>query len=276
MKNAVRKAFTLVLTLVFLLSMGMFLKNQLENAAGSSSYTEALALATSAEKKAETPVPTEEPTQPVQNHEPTWVPAPPEEEDPNIQVMEDIDLEALRQVNPDVIGWIWIPDTEVNYPVMQGTDNNYYLNYTWDGNKSIMGSIFMEHQNSPELTDFNTMIYGHNMDNGSMFASLRYYSDESYWKTHPYVYLRSDQGVYRYEIFSFYITEVEGNAYGIGFATDRIKTLFLNEICRDSVVKTNIRPENTDRILTLSTCSGIGYSTRWVVHARLPMILTKA
>ena len=276
MKNAVRKALTLVLTLVFLLSMGMFLKNQLENAAGSSSYNEALALATSAEKKAETPVPTEEPTQPVQNDEPTWVPAPPEEEDPNIQVMEDIDLEALRQVNPDVIGWIWIPDTEVNYPVMQGSDNDYYLNYTWDGSKSIMGSIFMEHQNSPELTDFNTMIYGHNMDNGSMFASLRYYSDEYYWKTHPYVYLRSDQGVYRYEIFSFYITEVEGNAYGIGFATDRIKTLFLNEICRDSVVKTNIRPENTDRILTLSTCSGIGYSTRWVVHAQLPMILTEA
>ena len=58
------------------------------------------------------------------------------------------------------------------------------------------------------------------------------------------------------------------------FATDRIKTLFLNEICRDSTVKTGIRPENTDRILTLSTCSGLGYSTRWVVHARLKMVLT--
>ena len=104
-----------------------------------------------------------------------------------------------------------------------------------------------------------------------MFASLRYYADENYWKAHPYVYIRSDMGVYRYEIFSTYLTEVEGNAYGLGFATDRIKTLFLNEICRDSTVKTGIRPENTDRILTLSTCAG-GESTRRVVHARLPMI----
>lgn len=112
------------------------------------------------------------------------------------------------------------------------------------------------------------------MDNGSMFASLRYYQDENYRKAHPYVYILSDAGIYRYDIFSFYTTEVEGNAYGLEFATDRIKTLFLNEICRDSVVKTQIRPEITDRILTLSTCSGIGYSTRWVVHARLPMLQT--
>lgn len=264
-----RKILTLVLILISLASMGMFLKNRQESAVGSSSYTQALALATSTDKKNETPPPTE--AAPEASAEPLWIPAP-IEEDPHIQALEAIDLEALRAVNPDVIGWIRIPDTDVDYPLMQGTDNDYYLNHTWDSQKSIVGSIFLEYQNSPDLTDHNTMVYGHNMDNGSMFASLRYYQDENYWKAHPYVYILSDAGIYRYEIFSFYTTEVEGNAYGLEFATDRIKTLFLNEICRDSVVKTQIRPEITDRILTLSTCSGIGYSTRWVVHARLPMV----
>ncbi len=275
MKPAVRKLATLVLTLVFLFSMGMLLKNQLESKIGSDSYTEALALATSGENKSANAAPEVAPENPQGEIQPelTWIPAPPEAEDPNIQTMMEIDLEALREVNPDVLGWIWIPDTKINYPLMVGTDNEYYLNHTWDGNESLMGSIFLEHQNSSDLTDFNTMIYGHNMSNGSMFASLRNYSDEYFWNNHPYIYIRSDEGVYRYEVFSQYITEVEGNAYGLEFATDRIKTLFLNEICGDSVVKTQIRPENTDRILTLSTCSGLDYSTRWVVHARMPMIL---
>ena len=274
MKNAVRKMLTLVLTLVFLFSMGMFLKNKLETSAGSSSYETAIALASSGDTEEKPSQPTQPQPEPEKPEAPVWVVAAPEEEDPHIQPLMELDLEALREVNPDVIGWIRIPDTDVDYPLMQGTDNDYYLNYTWDGQKSIMGSIFLEYQNSPELTDFNTMVYGHNMENGSMFASLRYYADENYWKAHPYVYIRCDEGVYRYEIFSTYLTEVEGNAYGLGFATDRIKQLFLNESCRDSAVKTEIRPENTDRILTLSTCSGIGYSTRWVVHARLKMVQT--
>lgn len=272
MKSSVRKLATLVLTVVFLFSMGMLLKSQLESKVGSDSYTEALSLATSGEKKPQSAAPETVPEETREQPELTWVPAPLEEEDPNIQTMMDIDLEALREVNPDVLGWIWIPDTKINYPVMRGTDNDYYLHHTWDENESVMGSIFLEHQNSADLTDFNTMIYGHNMGNGSMFASLRNYADVVYWNAHPYVYIRSDMGVYRYEVFSFYDTEVESNAYGLEFATDRIKALFLNEIRLDSVLETQIRPAYTDRILTLSTCSGLGQDTRWVVHARLPMV----
>ena len=270
MKHPVRKLLTALLALVFLFSMVKLLTGRQQSALAADSYQDALAIA-SAPKSPE-PTLSQETAPPA---EPEWVVAPLEEEDPYAQELAALDLAALRQVNPDVVGWIWIPDTKINYPLMQGRDNEYYLNYTWDNQKSVSGSIFLEYQLKSDLTEYNTIVYGHNMDNGSMFASLRYYCEQAYWEAHPYVYILSDQGVYRYEIFSTYMAEVESNAYGISFANDRAKTRFLYDITKDSVITTDIQPELTDRVLTLSTCSGIGYSTRWVVHARLPMILTE-
>ena len=92
------------------------------------------------------------------------------------------------------------------------------------------------------------------------------------WLKHPYVYIRSDQGVYRYEIFSSYLAKTTDNAYGIGFPSENARIRFLDDIQKDSAITTGIEPEITDRILTLSTCSGRGKTTRWVVHARLKMV----
>ena len=272
MKRSVRMLLTALLALVFLFSITMFLRQQRDSAAGSSTYSDALALA-SAEKPAEP----QQQTDPAEETAPAvpelqWVAAPLDEEDPHIQALAELDLEALREVNPDVIGWILIPDTVINYPLMQGEDNEYYLKRTWDEKKNAVGSIFLEHLNSPDLTDFNTIVYGHNMNDGSMFAGLRKYRKQEYWQEHPYVYIRSDAGVYRYEIFSSYLAKVDSNTYGLAFPSDDAKSAFLNNAILDSVIQTGVEPAPTDRVLTLSTCSGSGYSTRWVVHARLKMI----
>ncbi len=266
MKQSSRRILTVLLALVFLFSMAMFLKQQLANTSGDSSYADALALATSGGSAPE--ITPEAPTEPVL----TWVAAPVEEEDPHIQILEDIDLEALRATNPDVVGWILIPDTKINYPLMQGSDNDYYLNHTWEGKKNGVGSIFLEHLNLPDLTDFNTILYGHNMNNGSMFAGIRQYRNQKHWDTHPYVYIRSDQGVYRYEVFSTYLADVDSSTYDLQFTTPEAREAFLNHVQEQSVIPSDIQPELTDRILTLSTCSGRGYTTRWVLHARLKMI----
>ena len=260
----------MLLALVFLFSITMYLQQQRDKAAGKSIYSDALALATSGNPKKQQPQATEAPL-PVA--EPQWVAAVPEDGDPHIQTLEEMDLEALREVNPDVVGWILIPDTVVNYPLMQGTDNDYYLKNTWDGKRYAVGSIFLEHLNSPDLTDFNTIVYGHNMQNGSMFASLREYRNQEYWEKHPYVYIRSDQGVYRYEIFSSYLAKVESNTYGIRFTGEESRKAFLNNLLVYSDIDTGLEPAVTDRVLTLSTCSGRGTTTRWVVHARLKMVL---
>lgn len=273
MKKPIRILLTALLMLVFLFSITMFLKQQQEQAVAGDVYDNALALATAA--KPETPPSTTTPATEASIPEaaPQWVVASPEEEDPHIQTLADMDLEALRTVNPDVVGWILIPDTVINYPLMQGTDNDYYLKWTWDQKKNAAGSIFLEHLNSPDLTDFNTIVYGHNMNNGSMFAGIRKYRNQAYWEEHPYVYIRSDQGVYRYEIFSSYLAKVESNTYGLQFSSEASRRQFLDHAIADSVIDTGVQPEPTDRVLTLSTCSGSGYSTRWVVHARLKMML---
>lgn len=276
MKNTIRKLTTLLLTLVFLFSMLMYVKQLIEKSSAGSTYTEALALATSRNKAEVSPEEkTVAQTDAVQPVELTWIPAPVEEEDPCIAELEQMDLEALREVNPDVVGWIRIPDTEINYPLMQGEDNEYYLERTWNDQKSVTGSIFLEHLNSAALTDFNTIVYGHNMQNGSMFAGIRKFNTQQYWEDHPYVYIRSDLGVYRYEIFSSYLADVDGSTYGLAFSQEETRTRFLANARENSVIETNISPEATDRILTLSTCSGMGYTTRWVVHARLKMIQTE-
>ena len=152
---------------------------------------------------------------------------------------------------------------------MQGDDNEYYLNHTWKKWTSVVGAIFMEYANSPDLSNFNTIIYGHRMNNGSMFASLKYYKDLSYWKAHPYVYITDDNGSHRYEIFAAYEVSVEGDTYRLGFSSDASKQSFIDYCLSQSVIDTGITPTIYDRILTLSTCTGNGHATRWVVQAVL-------
>ena len=272
MKRSARMILTVLLALVFLFSIAKLLNQQKENTIGSTAYADALELATSEKKQDIQPEPEPEP-ETVPPPEPQWVVAEPEAEDPHIRALEAMDLNALREINPDVVGWIRIPDTQIDYPLMQGPDNDYYLNRTWDEQPNSIGSIFLEHLTSPDLTDFNTIVYGHNMSTGAMFGSLRHYDTQSYWEEHPYVYIRSDQGVYRYEIFSAYVADVESNTFGLSFPSENAMTKFLERAVQDSVIGTGIQPEITDRILTLSTCSFVGYTHRWVVHARLKMIL---
>ena len=110
------------------------------------------------------------------------------------------------------------------------------------------------------------------MKDGSMFASLRKYAAEQYWRDHPYIYIANSEGVCRYEVFSAYRARVDSYTYGLGFERQQDKESFIQMLLQNSQIDTGIRPEATDRILTLSTCSGMGYTTRWVVNARLKMV----
>ena len=134
-----------------------------------------------------------------------------------------------------------------------------------------MGSVFLESRNRPDFTDWNTIVYAHNMDNGTMFAGLHRYKQQKYWQEHPYVYIVTDAGVLRYEVFSSYNAEVDSKTYGLSFRQRETREEFIAMALEKSQIDTGIVPEVTDQILTLSTCSG-GEETRRVVHARLPMI----
>ena len=266
MKKCLRITLLVLLLAVFAYSTSRLVKQYADNSGGSDAYASALAIASGSTEK-----PVTEETLPVETVQPLWVPAP-VEDDPHMEEMAQIDLAALREINPDVLGWIRIPDSRIDYPLMAGTDNDFYLNHTWDKQENSVGSIFLEHQNSPDLTDYNTILYGHNMNDGSMFAGLRRYTGQHYWSNHPYVYIATDSGVLRYEIFSSYTARVDSVTYGLSFRQEKTRADFLIHALETSVIQADIVPEKEDRILTLSTCSGAGYSTRWVVHARLKMV----
>lgn len=267
MKKNVRRGLQLVLLAVFLVSTSLLVTKWVDKANGSDVYEEAIAIASgSAEEQiGEAPVPA------APRPELAWTPAP-VEQDPHMDELMKINLDALRQVNPDVIGWILIPDTEINYPLLQGEDNDYYLNHTWKGQKNSVGSVFLECQNSPDLMDYNTIIYGHNMRDGSMFADIRNYAVKDYWKSNPFVYIITDAGVYRYDVFAAYKADLEGLTFGLAFEGEDSRNNFLRYIRRESDFDTGIVPEPNDRILTLSTCYGNTNESRWVVQARLRMV----
>lgn len=269
MKKKIRKILRALLLAVCLISTALLVIRYVDKANGSDTYEEAAAIASAnidpniRIADAEVPLALRPDMQ--------WVPAP-VEQDPYMDELMQIDLAALREINPDIVGWILIPDTPINYPLLQGEDNDYYLNRTWKGQKNSVGSIFIEYQNSADLMDDNTLIYGHNMRDNSMFGTLRGYSLPDYWKNNPFIYIITDAGVYRYDVIGAYTADLEGLTFGMEFEGEESMQNFLNYIRKMSEFDTGIRPDPHDRIITLTTCYGNTNETRWVVHGRLRMM----
>lgn len=190
-------------------------------------------------------------------------------DDPYAAALRDIDFPALQETNEEVIGWILIPDTQINYPLLQTTDNEYYLTHTWKKQYNAGGSVFMEQFCAGDMSDFNTIIYGHRMIDLSMFGSLKYYKDDSYRQEHPAVYIATPERIFRYEVFAAHEPGITELTYRLGITDDEMKQAFLDFTLSRTVIDTGIVPTTGDRILTLSTCTGHGHDTRWVVQARL-------
>ena len=194
---------------------------------------------------------------------------PPEEVyvDPYADALRNMDFTALRQVNQEVLGWILVPDTVISYPLLQHSDNQYYLNRTWRNTRNSVGSIFLECRNSGDMGDFNTVIYGHNVNDGSMFGGLKKYKQMSYWAAHPNIYIITAGGSRCYQVFAAYEVSTTGTTYQLGFSDEGEKSAFLDFCLSQSVIDTGVIPGTQDHILTLSTCTGHGHATRWVVQA---------
>ena len=179
-----------------------------------------------------------------------------------------LNIPALREVNPDVVGWICIPNTELTYPFLQGTDNSFYLNHGWEKTANGAGSIYMDWHFSRGFEDFNTIIYGHRMNNDTMFGTLKYYKDQSFWEKNPAIYICDGETVKLYDVFAAWEAGVTSVVYTADFSNEATKREFLDAALAGSVLDTGISPDTDDHILTLSTCTQLGSrTTRWVVQA---------
>lgn len=166
-------------------------------------------------------------------------------------------LKTLREKNSDFACWLYIPDTTINYYVMQAEDNDYYLHKTIDKTYAASGSLFLDFRNNAETMAGHTIIYGHNMQDGSMFGNiLKYYngSDDSYLKEHPYLYTYSENGVSIWQIFSVYETTTDEYYIETYFASQEAYYNFIKDLQNKSVYKTDVLLKATDDVLTLSTC----------------------
>jgi len=178
-----------------------------------------------------------------------------------------IDFDTLFGINTDIIGWLYMPDTPVSYPLLQGRDNHLYLNTTFDKRSNVLGSIFMDYRNNAEFSDINTIIYGHNTTNDSMFGSLKKFKEQSYADERlEFHVIRADE-VRVYEIFSIYEILATSDTYTIGFQSAESYEEYIREITSRSVVSVG-SPPDLESIVTLSTCTGGDRAMRLVIHGK--------
>ena len=188
----------------------------------------------------------------------------------NIQPPMSIDFNALKAVNDDVIGWIYIEAFEgINYPVVRGLDNSYYLHRTYQRNYNFAGTIFTDAQNHDDFNDCNTIVYGHNMKNGSMFGLLRRFSsDPSVYEKSKYFWIFTPTEDYRYEIIAAYTTGVSSDTYTLFKGPGKEFTEWMRKQVEHSEITTTPGDLSvSDKIVTLSTCTG-NESTRYVVQGK--------
>lgn len=189
------------------------------------------------------------------------------ESDAETEQIQRVAVSELKAQNSDTVGWIQIPNTEISYPLMHTSDDSYYLNHTFSKKLNSAGSIFMETLNSADFSDLHTIIYGHNMKNGSMFAGLKNYSSASYLVAHPNVYIDLEDGTHAYQIFSVYEAEADSDSYTIGFAPDEVYEEYLKKIKDRSLYDTSVSVTKEDSVITLSTCTKHG-EKRFLMHAK--------
>ena len=233
-----------------------------------------------------TPVPTDTPA-PTDTPKPTYSPMP-----TFVPVKDGISMERavtysesryyvefgyLTRVNPDVVGWIIQEGTEINYPILRGTDNDFYLSHLLDGTKNKNGSLFMDSGNSAAFVDAGNYIYGHNSKNGGMFAPLSNYVEQSYYDGHSQMLLMTPFADYQIDLFAGLMTTVDDES------TWRVKTFtseasfnkYIDTLCRDSlfISPDDAKPVWGDKLLVLVTCTNLLHGDRYVIYGRMRPIV---
>lgn len=174
----------------------------------------------------------------------------------------------VQQMNANyanAIGWIYVPDTHINYPVMQSEDNDFYLHHGADGGYLYAGSIFLDYRCNADFSGVSNILYGHNMSNRSMFADVTNFTDRTYFDSHRYGWLTTENDVYCVCFFAVDVTENTGEIYN----TDSSWRTVMSEAVNRAVIYDDIEIADTDRLVMLSTCTGANSSSRIVLVGKI-------
>lgn len=179
-----------------------------------------------------------------------------------------VDFDKLKNINPEVVGWLYCKDTQINYPIVQTDNNEKYLHNLINGEYNFAGTLFVDYRCEKDFAGLNTIVYGHNMKNGSMFGDLPKYRAQDYYDAHPIMWLLTPDTTYKVELLSGQITPSDSDAYDIIEKPDDLSK-YLENAVSNSAFKTNSSVDDAKKIITLSTCSYEYENARFVVIGKL-------
>lgn len=180
-------------------------------------------------------------------------------------VFPEVDFDALYAINDDVVGWIYISGTQISYPVVQGEDNDYYLERLMNGRSNGSGTIFMDYRNDPGVWDRNTILYGHHMQNGTMFAKLVGYKKQAFYDEHPFFQFLTPDVNFQFDVVAAYVSRPDLNAWDVDFASDEAVASWIDTALKRSLIDTGYTYTPGDQFMTLSTCTYEFNNARFVV-----------
>ena len=200
--------------------------------------------------------------------------------EPEVVVEEEkaelpIDFDGLTKVNPEIYAWVHVPDTNIDYPILQheGEDQSYYLTRDIYGESNQAGSIYTEDYNNKHFQDPNTIIYGHNMKNGSMFHNVRYFAEREFFDEHEELYIYMPGKILKYQIINCYVYDDRHLLGSFDLSKEDVHEAYLEEIMSPRSMYTMIREgvelTTEDKLITLSTCVANQPNNRRLLQAVL-------
>lgn len=180
-----------------------------------------------------------------------------------------VDFDALRKINPDVIGWLYYKDTIIDYPVVQGENNEMYLSMLFDRTWGGCGTLFADCITEAPFRQFNTIVYGHHMKDGTMFACLKELRDPEYCKKNPKLKLITPEGAFDLEIWAFLNEPADSNIYLTNIYSEEDKQMYLNLAESLASYTTDVEVTTEDRLVMLSTCAYEFEDARYIIVCKM-------
>ena len=182
---------------------------------------------------------------------------------------DEIDFDALRKINPDVVGWLYYEDTIIDYPIVQGENNEMYLSMLFDRTWGGCGTLFVDCITEAAFRQFNTIVYGHHMKDGTMFACLKELRDPEYCKKHPKLELTTPEGKFDLQIWAFLNEPADSDVYLTNIKDEGEKLNYLNLLQANASYITDVGISTSDRLVMLSTCAYEFEDARYIIVCKM-------
>ena len=189
--------------------------------------------------------------------------------DTAVEIDDSVDFKALEEINPDIVAWITLEDSMINYPVVQGEDNAYYLEHLFTRKVNHLGCVFMDYRTAADFSDYHTPLYAHHSQNGAMFAGIEKYKAQSFYETHKKIRLQTPAGEYTLEPYTGLVLNAEVDFLQLNFNSPEEFVRYANQWNNDSTFASGITITEDDRIVTLITCTADYENARYALFCRL-------